>query len=98
MGQHEPVNVVLPALGPLAVVLSNHRRAVPQDVGYLLKGGFFFQQPCRQGVTVTVCVGVFYARFLEYGCERPFGDAYDRAPGGYSIPEVVRAILRRASR
>jgi hypothetical protein len=39
MGQHKPVDVVLPSFRPLAIMLPDHRRAVAQDVGDLLERG-----------------------------------------------------------
>ena len=37
MGQHQAIDVILPALGPLTIVLADDGWAVAQDVRYLLK-------------------------------------------------------------
>ena len=60
MRKHEPVDVGLPALGPLAVVLPNHRRAVPEDVRDLLKRGALFQQPGRERMAEAVGVSFLH--------------------------------------
>jgi hypothetical protein len=47
MGEHEAVDVRLPPLRPLAVVLPNDVRAVPEYVRDLFKRGTLRQQPGR---------------------------------------------------
>ena len=54
---HEPVDALLPALGPLAVVLPDHLRTVSEYVGHLLeRGAPFPQQPSGEGVPIPVGV------------------------------------------
>jgi hypothetical protein len=61
MGHHEPVDVVLPARRPLAIVLSDDRGAVAEDVRHLLEGSPLFQEPGGERVTITMSVGVLHA-------------------------------------
>ena len=43
MREHEPINVRLPALGPLAVVFTDNCRTVPQNVRHLFERGALFE-------------------------------------------------------
>lgn len=67
MGEHEAIDVVLPAFGPLAVVLPNDVWAVPQNVRHLLEGSPVLLQAGRQGMAEAVRMRVLHAGLLENG-------------------------------
>jgi hypothetical protein len=84
--KHGSVDVVLPALRPLAVVLSNNRRAVPQDVRWQFERGAIRQKPGGQRVPVAVRVGILHARFLKHRRQRSLGDSHDRSLSRVPVP------------
>src|SRR5215813_13357804 len=92
MGEHEPVDLVLSALGPLPVMLPNHYLRVAQDVRDLLETSPFPEQTGSKCVAVTMGVSVLYARLLENCGQRPFRNSHDRAPRREPIPEVAFAV------
>jgi len=61
MGHHKPVDVVLSARRPLAVVLPDDRRAAAEDFRHLLERRALFQQPGGERVAIPMCMGVFDA-------------------------------------
>jgi hypothetical protein len=86
MRHHEPVDVVLPALGALSVVLPDHLRAVPQDVSHLLKSCPLRQEARRQRMAVAVSMGIFDSRFLEDSGECPLRDSLLRRGSIAGLP------------
>ena len=93
MRQHQAIDVLLPALGPLAIVLTNNGWAVAQDVRYLLKRGSFFQESGRQCVAKPMTMSVLDARFLEDRSQSLPSDACHRSARRLATPEIVRTVL-----
>jgi hypothetical protein len=69
-GMEQVGDPLLARLRPFGIMLPNHTRANPQDIGTVLFGSATGQNLSRQRVAESVSVSACYSRPFEHGAQR----------------------------
>src|SRR5664279_5483190 len=91
---HQAINPRLPGRAPLRVMLANDRRAIPENIGYILAGSALSKQFRGERMPKPVRMRPLDARLFEHRSQRPLHHALRRQFIRKAIPKKPLALRR----